>query len=144
MFSNGLFALGFFGPLILFWLCHTLVGLAIALAALVTRLRANSESRKIGRPRPIVWAIAILACAEIASIVGASVLHIDGSIGSIIVVVGLLVMWPISAILSLMGKRAVGQKVLLIGHGLIAVETGALFLAWSLWNHGMIGDYSTH
>jgi hypothetical protein len=43
-----------------------------------------------------------------------------------------------------MGKRAVGQKVLLIGHGLIAVETGALFLAWSLWNHGMIGDYSTH
>jgi hypothetical protein len=140
MLSNGLFALGFAGPLILFWLGHAVIGITFAVAAILTRRRANPRAKNIGRPDRILWAIAILACAELASILGASFLHVDGQIGAIIVAIGLFVLWPVSAILSLLGRGATGQKVLLLGHGLIAFGTCVLLLAWWLWDHNMIGN----
>jgi hypothetical protein len=140
MFFNGLFSLGFAGPLILFWVGHAVIGLAFSGVATRARLRTEPRSKEVGQQGRILWAIAILACAELTSILGASLLHFDSQIGGIIVAFGLFVLWPISAILSLLGRGAVGQKVLLLGHGLIALGTCALLLAWWLWNHNMVGN----
>jgi hypothetical protein len=129
MAGNGIFSLGLFGPLILLFLGFVTMGLLFSGVAIVVRLRADSEKAARGKQSKIDSAIAILAGSAVLFICGVSILHIEAefNIGILLVAVGLFLLWPLSAILAILGRGA-GRKVLLVGHGLIAAWVSLLLL----------------
>jgi hypothetical protein len=135
MFTDGLFSLGLAGPLLVLVLGHLAIGLLFSGAAIVHRLRSGSEPAAAGPQRKIDWAIAILAASGILSIVGATFFHFGSEVGIWLFVVGLLFLWPVSAVLAIVG-RGVGRVQLFVGHGLIALLVVSLVLA--VWIHGLL------
>jgi hypothetical protein len=134
MFSNGLFSLGLAGPLLLLFLGPAAIGLMFSGAAIVVRLRADSE-HAAGESQPqIDLAITFLAISVALSILGAIIYqNWDDGIGSMLAIAGIFLLWPVSAALAIRG-RGVGRSVLLVGHGLIALWLVAIFL--SILIHG--------
>jgi hypothetical protein len=94
----------------------------------LVRLRADSELTA-GESQPrIDSAIAILAISVALSILGAIIYHnLDDGAGMVLVIVGIFLLWPVSAVLAIRG-RGVGRSVLLMGHGLIALWLAVILL----------------
>jgi hypothetical protein len=130
MFGNGLFALGMLGPLLLLFLGHAAIGLLFSAAAIVARLRAGSGAGAAGPQRTIDCAIASLAASVLLTVLGAALLHLDSNLGIMLFAAGLLLAWPVSAVLTLLGRGA-GWKPLLVGQALIALLlSGFLVCLW--------------
>ena len=134
MSSYGLFSFGLTGPLILFVLGHVAIGFLFSGAAIVVRLRADSEfARRESRIR-INWAIVTLAVSSLLTIVGAVFFHnADTRIGMIIAAVGVFFVWPVSTAFAILGRGA-GRSVLLIGDAMIAILL--IFTLLSIWIYG--------
>jgi hypothetical protein len=128
MFSGGVFSLGLAGPLLLLFMGPMAIGLMFSGAAILVRLRADSELTA-GESQPrIDSAIAILAISVALSILGAIIYHtLDDGAGMVLVIVGIFLLWPVSAVLAIRG-RGVGRSVLLMGHGLIALWLAVILL----------------
>jgi hypothetical protein len=129
MFDGGFFSYGNAAPLLLLFAGTVVIGLFSAVTAIAVRLRADSELTT-GESQPqIDGSIAILMISGLASILGAIIYHYwDDGIGSMLAVVGIFILWPVSAVLAIRG-RGVGREVLLVGHGLIALLVAILLLS---------------
>ena len=93
------------------------------------RLRGDSELTAGESQSEIDAAIGIFVISLVLSIFGAFLYHhgLDG-IGQLLVIVGIFLMWPISAFLSVRGK-GVGRNELLVGHALIGLWMAILLFA---------------
>lgn len=129
MFSDGLFSVGLAGPLFLLFLGFLAIGIPFSSAAIVVRLRADSELTAGKLQRKIDWAIASLAISGVLPILGGVLSHYGFfGTGMILAGVGILLLWPASAVLVVRGRGA-GREALLVGHGLIALLVVVLFLS---------------
>ena len=131
MFSSSLFALGLILPLLLLFVGHVAIGLLFSGAAIVARFQADSEPAAARSQRKIDWAIAILVVSNLSSILGGYIYHnsaAETGTGMMFVIFGIFLLWPVSAILTLRGRGA-GRKVLLVGHGLIALLISVVLLS---------------
>lgn len=133
MFLDDLFSLGLITPLLLLFAGYVAIGVLFAVAATIARLRAVPDLKVRNSQLKIDLAIVILASSELLAILGGSILHKDMTTGLRLVGVGMFLLWPVSALLALWGRGA-GRRVLLVGHGLIALLATVLFLI--VWIHG--------
>jgi hypothetical protein len=124
--GGGIFSMGLIGPLILLFLGHVAIGLLFSGVAIAVRIKADSSLVTRKSQTKIDWAIAILAISELLQILGLR--HLFGETDLVwLLVVGLFLLWPASAVLAIWGRGA-GRKVLLVGHGLIALWVSAFFV----------------
>jgi hypothetical protein len=137
MFSDGLFSVGLAGPLLILFLGFLAFGLLFSGASVVVRLRADSEFTAGKSQRKIDWAIAILVISSLLSILGGYLYHnssAETGTGMMLFIVGIFLLWPVSAILTIRGRGA-GRRVLLVGHGLIALLIAVLLLSVIIYVH---------
>jgi hypothetical protein len=128
MSGNGIFSLGFAGPLILLFLGFVAIGLSFSGGAVVVRQRADSEHMAGKSQTKIDISIAILAISALLPIFAGVISHFGAyGAGIILAVIGPFLFWPVSAVLAIRGKGA-GRRVLLVGHGLIALLVAVLLL----------------
>ena len=130
-FSDGWFSVGLVGPLALLFLGFLAIGLLFSGASIVVRRRPDSEPAAARSQRKIDWAIAILVVSNLSSILGGYIYHnsaAETGTGMMFVIFGMFLLWPVSAILTLRGRGA-GRKVLLVGHGLIALLISVVLLS---------------
>jgi hypothetical protein len=142
MFSNGLFSFGLAGPLGLLVLGLPAIGLLCSGVAIKVRIRIDSGLAKNNSQPKIDWAIGVLATSVLLQILGL-VSYYSGfeswETWKIQVMIGIFILWPVSAILAVWG-RGVGRSVLLMGHGLIAFWVAAILLIILIhgeWSHLM-------
>jgi hypothetical protein len=128
MVGNGILSSGLIGPLILLFLGHVVIGLLFSGVATAARISADSRLAAGKSQAKIDLAIAILASSELLQILGACLLHSDAGLGIGFLVVGLFLLWPASVVLAILGRGA-GRRVLLVGHGLIALLVAVLLLS---------------
>ena len=117
MAGNGVFSLGFVGPLILLFLGFVAIGLSFSGALIVARLRANSE-HTTGKSQPkIDMSIAFLGVSALLPILAGVPSHFGAyGAGLMLGVIGPFLLWPNSAVLAIQG-RGTGRRVLLVGTG---------------------------
>ena len=132
MFTGGFFALGLMGPIAYLILGFIVIALLFSGAAVATSFRSNSGRKGVESQPRIDWAIGVLGISGLLSILGASFLINDVSTGTKLLALGLFLLWPVSAVLAIVG-RGVGRKVLLVGHALIALWVGVAFLIMSIY-----------
>jgi hypothetical protein len=130
-FSDGWFSVGLAGPLALLFLGFLAIGLLFSGASIVVRQRADYELTAGKSQRKIDWAIAILVVSNLLSILGGYLYHnssAETGAGMMLFIFAIFLLWPVSAILTLRGRGA-GRKVLLVGHGLIALLISVVLLS---------------
>jgi hypothetical protein len=121
MFSNGLFSLGYAGPLLLLFLGSAVIGLVFSGAAIVARRRAAPEAAQGELQSNIDLAIGILVVSGPLSFVGFAINYYWASkVGIMLAIVAVFILWPLSAFLAFRA-RGVGRKEILIGSGLIGL-----------------------
>jgi len=122
MFSHGLFSLGLILPFILLFLGFVTIGFSFSGVAIAVRLQADSESTAGKLQSKIDLSIAILAVSALMPILAIVLSHYGAyyNAGIVLAMIGLLMLWPVSAMLAIRGRGA-GRMVLLVGHGLIAI-----------------------
>lgn len=129
MFSGGLFSVGLAGPLLVLFLSFLAIGIPFSVAAIAVRLRTALKTPTGNGQRKIDWGIAVLAISGVMPILGGVLSHYGlFRIGMIVAGVGIVFLWPVSAVLAVRGNGA-GRGALLVAHGLLALLSGLLFLS---------------
>jgi hypothetical protein len=132
MFSNCIYSVGLAGPLLLLFIGFLVIGLLFSGAAIVVRLRADTELNAEKSQRKIDWAIAILAISGVLPILGGVLSHYGfPGRGMILAIVGTLLLWPTSVVLTVWGRGA-GRNILLVGHALIPLLAAVLIFIVSI------------
>jgi hypothetical protein len=129
MAGNGIFSLGLIAPLLLLFVGPVGIGLLCSVVAIVVRRRADSELSSGESQSQIDTSIALLAISALLS--ACSLIPTRDAVfgtGTTLAIIGMFLLWPVSAVLAIRG-RGVGRKVLLVGHGLIAVWVLVLVLS---------------
>jgi hypothetical protein len=137
MSGNGIFTLGLLGPLALLYVGQVVIGLLFSGMVIIERLRADTEQLSGQSQSKVDSSIAVLVISELLSICGGIVFH-NGEYGTgmNLALIGIFLLWPVSAVLAILGKGA-GRRVLLVGHALIALWIIFIFLAiliFVLWS----------
>jgi hypothetical protein len=133
MSGDGISSFGLTAPLILLFLAllfigFVAIGLSFSGAVIVVRLRANSELMAEKSQAKINVSIAILAVSALLPILAGFLSHYGAyGTGIILAAIGPFLLWPVSAVLAIRGRGA-GRRILLVGHGLIAVMVALLIL----------------
>jgi hypothetical protein len=134
MSGDWISSLGITTPMILLFLALLLlgfvaVGLSVSVAVIVARRRADSELKAGKSQAKIDLSIAILAISALLPILAGALSRYGAYYGAAIILaaIGPLLLWPVSAVLAIRGRGA-GRRVLLVGHGLIAVMVALLIL----------------
>ena len=128
MFSNCIYSVGPAGPLLLLFLGFLVIGLVFSGAALAVRLRADSKLTAEKLQSKIDWAIVIFAISGVLPILGGVLSHYGYfGTGMIFAIVGILLLWPVSIVLAVLGRGA-GRRILLVGHALIPLLAAVLLL----------------
>jgi len=135
MFSNDLFSLGLTGPIVLLCLGVPTVELLFAGIVIVVRSRLGSKMLLSNADSNSLWAIRVLVISGLFPIFGLTC-EVFGFYRSseLLTEIGIFVLWPLSAVLTIVGK-GVGRRAILGGHGIIAAILFAIF--WSVKSHGM-------
>lgn len=120
MFSNSFFGLGAILPILALFLGYVSIGLCTAGIAVYVAIRASPKPVTRTSQRKAYWPIAALICSETSSVLGFLCFPKEINLGIVLLGIGLLLLWPVSAALAIWG-RGVARKSLLVGHGLIAV-----------------------
>ena len=131
MSDGGFFSYGYAAPLLLLFAGTVVIGLLSSVAAIAVRLRAGSEFTTGESQSQIDTSIVILVISSLLSILGAFLYHnssAETGIGMMLIIVGICLLWPVSAVLTFRGRGA-GREVLLAGHGLIAFLVAVLLLS---------------
>jgi hypothetical protein len=131
MSSGGFFSYGNAAPLLLLFGGTVVIGFISALAAIAIRLRADSELTTGELQPQIDSSIVILVISVLLSVIGAVLYHNSSAESEkwmMLVIVGIFLLWPVSAVVTVRGKGA-GREVLLMGHGLIATLVALLLLS---------------
>ena len=119
MFSNNFFGLGVLLPILALFLGYVSIGLCTAGIAVYVAVRASPKPVTRTSQRKAYWPISALVCSEASAILGFLCFPKEMNLGIVLVGVGLLLLWPVSAALAIWGC-GVARKILLVGHGLIA------------------------
>jgi hypothetical protein len=127
--GGGFFAFSNAGPLLLLFFGAVVIGAFTSAAAILIRLRADSELTSGESQQQIDTSIIILVISSVLSIVGAYLYHwtTEYGTGMLLAIVGIFLLWPLSAVFGFRGRGA-GREVLVVGHGLIAVLMVMLLL----------------
>jgi hypothetical protein len=135
MYSNGLFSLGMVGPIGLLCLGMPAFELMLWGIVLVVRVQMGSKLRPEKRNVNLEWAIRTLVVSSLFPVLG-FICEYNGYYLYFLILseMGIFLLWPISAVLTILGK-GVGRRLLLGGHGIIALFVLALFL--SVRSHGL-------
>ena len=95
----------------------------------MVRLRVDPGLIAEKSQRKIDWAMAIFAISGVLPILGGVLSHFgSANTGIILAIVGIMLLWPTSVVLTVLG-RGVGHKILLVGHALIPLLVAVLILA---------------
>ena len=132
MFSNSFFGLGVILPILVLFLGYVSIGVISAGIAVFATVRARSKPVTGTSRSKVYWPIAALICSEASSILGFLLIPNEMKQGIVLVGIGLLILWPVSAGLAIWG-RGVARRTLLVGHGLIAVWICIILLM--IWIH---------
>lgn len=104
------------------------IGLSFSGATIVARRRGNSEFTAEESHAKIDMSTALLAVSALLPLLAGVLSRFGASTaGLMLLPIGPLLLWPISAVLAIRGKGA-GRRVLLVGHGLIALLVALLIL----------------
>jgi hypothetical protein len=141
MFSDNLFSFGLAGPLGLLVLGVPVIGLLCSGVAIKVRIRMDSGLTKCDSQPKIDWSIGVLATSNLLQILGLISYYGFESweTWKILVIISIFILCPISALLAILG-RGVGRRVLLVGHGLIALWVAVILLMILIhgdWSHLM-------
>jgi hypothetical protein len=128
MFSGNFFGLGAILPFLSLLLGYVVVGVIVSVTAVVATLRANAMPVVQLSRQSMYWSIGVLVCSEISTVVGACLIHSELDLGLMLIRVGFLFLWPVSAALAIW-ERGVARKTLLVGHGIIAAWTCIMLLS---------------
>jgi hypothetical protein len=141
MSGDGMSSLGLTAPLILLFLAilfmgFVATGLFFSGAAIVVRLRPDSEATSGKTPPQIYASIAVLAVSALLPILAGFLSHYGAYRAEIMLTaIGPFLLWPISVMLAIRGRGA-GRRILLVGHRLIALWVafiGITTLIYFLW-----------
>jgi hypothetical protein len=102
-----------------------------AIAAIAIRLRADSDLTTGELQSQIDVSIVFLLISVLLSIIGAVIYHnsrAESGLGEMFIIVGIFLLWPVSAALTVRGRGA-GREALLVGHGLTALLMSVLLLS---------------
>jgi hypothetical protein len=104
------------------------IGLSFSAATIVATRRGNSEFTAGQSHAEIDVSTAFLAVSALLPLLAGVLSRFGASTAALMLLpIGPLLLWPISAVLAIRGKGA-GRRVLLVGHGLIALLVALLIL----------------
>ena len=125
--------IGLTTPLILLILALLLmgfvgIGLSFSGATIIARRRGNSEFTAEKSRAKIDTSTSLLAVSALLPLFAGALSRFGASTAALMLLpIGPLLLWPISAVFAIRGRGA-GRRVLLVGHGLIALLVASLIL----------------
>lgn len=126
MSGEGIFSLGLIGPMAILFLGFQLIGVPFAIVAIATIARAKNKNS--GKSHPTIdLSLRVFILSLALSIVGWILVRYGAFFwGPALAIFAIFLLWPISALLALRGGARAGRRILLVGHGLIAILVSLL------------------